>query len=445
MGSHFFVFCLFPVFLSSFTDLYAHDLLRMSQLVLVGACAVIARPVRRYHLSVTVVLLVLLAVIAVLQSGRWGLIEAFHLYLLVLCGWVWIDQLRSAPEPHLLASIVALPSAYIILVLMPRWAALMLEGLDLHHQEFFPYFNNPRFFGHWLTLSYSLMILASMCLKRRGMRYASIGVWCVLSLWIAFVLASGTRGSWFALLPASLIVAAIGRAGRRLSLQMLGSFCSGAAAYAVMFLVVPAFLTDTMPSTGAGHVTDFTTLSRRNELWALALNGVGEHPLVGNGPMMFSAAGSGAGAHPHNIVLQFAYEWGIPLTIVVIFAVMRLLWRCFGACRRDGENDLRVALFVSVCGGLIHAQVDGILIMPLSQTLFVLLFAWLISLDSHGKLSADRQYSVRAVLLPTALVLAALCYPEVKDLHGWENAGIEEDGIGIHLPRFWVRGSIVAN
>jgi hypothetical protein len=77
--------------------------------------------------------------------------------------------------------------------------------------------------------------------------------------------------------------------------------------------------------------------------------------------------------HPHNALLQWAAEWGLVSTIIVIFIVLWGYVQWVRQCRqvvehsKDKEIELRIALTVSLTAASIHAMLSGIIVMPLSQ------------------------------------------------------------------------------
>ena len=55
------------------------------------------------------------------------------------------------------------------------------------------------------------------------------------------------------------------------------------------------------------------SFSVRLILWKQAVNLIKQHPFFGVGPQHFAYYPNEWGAHPHNAVLLFATEWGLPV------------------------------------------------------------------------------------------------------------------------------------
>jgi len=445
VGSFFLLFVAGAYLVGERTGMHPHDVQRIGQLVLIGVSALLM-VTRGLTTSRTAFLFVVLSCLAALSAGRWGLIECIHLVSLYMLAVLWAARLRDTPEPHLLACCSALVGAYIAL-LLPRWAALVFENLNFHPQEFFTGFSNQRFFGHWATLSVPLLVLARQRAQANRFRARLLDV--IVGLWLCFVIASGTRGTWLALLAVALAAPLAGSAGRALAWGMTRSAFIGIILYGLMFWLAPLMASGDTGLDGLSRIAEGAALSGREVLWSLAVEGITARPLLGAGPMMFSALRNDFAAHPHNVVLQFAYEWGIPLTLLAAAVALKLLYRQLRKCRQDND-PLRVALLMSIAGGLVQAQVDGVLIMPFGQILFVLSCAWLASLDggrtapSAAAESNGSSGSYRVLLLCLVFTQFWLVSPELKRLEAWEEEILQANGAGLYFPRFWAQGVIPA-
>jgi hypothetical protein len=425
-------------------DLEYHDAQRIAQLILVTAAALfvaVAPPSVPRWVGPTVAGLLLAAG----TGGRWSVIECLHLLSLVLLWAVWAERLRAHPE-GLLVPLVGL-TAFYVFVLCVRWLAMVQNGLTFHVQEFYPGFSNQRFFGHWVSLTAPLIVLAALRAGtwRNPWRY---GGELLAALWVCFVFASGTRGSWLALASAGTALCFAGPAARRVAWGIGRAVLAGGLLYLVMFeLLLPVPL-DTGEPSGLSRIsgTSNTYLSRREEMFALITNGLSSRPLLGAGPMGFAATWNTVAAHPHNLFVQAAYEWGIPAALLLLCFVMYTLARQCRQCRRHPDL-LRAALFACVVGALAQAQVDGLLVMPFGQTLFVLIAAWLASLErASGEPGAPAgdgvRWSLRGSMLLAAIALWGLVSPELNDLDAWAKMGLQRSELSLLLPRFWSQGFI---
>ncbi|MBC7204578.1 MAG: hypothetical protein H5U29_13895, partial [Pusillimonas sp.] len=211
VGGFFILSSSIPFLLSAFSDWYFHDLSRLAQIVtaIISGLLLGRLPIRN---SVLVWIAVACMFALAIRAGRWGVIEALHLALLALCAKAWAVRLRQVHEVHFAHFLMFPALAYLCLILLPRWLALTLEGLSFHPDAFFFGFENPRFFGHWVTLTLPLMIyVAQSDAQRRGLR--CYGSWLLVALWIAFLISSGTRGSWLSLGIVAIALPLLGKGG----------------------------------------------------------------------------------------------------------------------------------------------------------------------------------------------------------------------------------------
>src|SRR5476651_1958481 len=110
-----------------------------------------------------------------------------------------------------------------------------------------------------------------------------------------------------------------------------------------------------------------------------------ERPWLGFGPMHFADIANDIAAHPHQAILQWASEWGVPSTLCVIALVARAGWTTLGIVREPALSVvpvdlLRLCLFASLIGALTQAMVDGVIVMPVSQLWLALVVGWLMAL-----------------------------------------------------------------
>jgi hypothetical protein len=425
-------------------DMHAHDQQRFAQWIVLLVSACVLRPnatsAMRYVLWVAAG-----ALLFGIAAGRWGLLEALHLSGLGMLVCLWGAQLSMRRETLLLPAVL-LPVLLYVLMLTPRMGALVFEELAFHVREFFPSFSNPRFFGYWVTLT--LPVIASI---ERGEVLGDRAV-CVRyvlgSIWFFFLLMSGTRGSLIALLCVALLSAFCGANGRTLTSRLLKIACGGVVLYAIALYVLPQAATEGMANSGAARVLEGPQLSSRDQLWSLALEGIAIHPILGNGPMMFAAAANRVASHPHNLMLQLAYEWGIPVALAFTSMLALYLYRCARYARKISDSR-PLAIVAGLSGGLIQAQVDGVLAMPFSQTYFVLLLAWLISIFSPdknrgipAKQSGRLTKGFCAVLFLNVCAQVVLSNPEWSDLSEWEQRTLRLYEMDVYQPRFWAQGVI---
>jgi hypothetical protein len=193
-----------------------------------------------------------------------------------------------------------------------------------------------------------------------------------------------------------------------------------------------------------------TTLSDRDIIWAMALEMVVDRPLLGFGPMHFADVYNTVAAHPHQAVLQWAAEWGLPSAILVSLVFLRA-FRATASILADRRESvltvdvLRGCLAASALALLVQAMVDGVLVMPYSQLGLSVVLGWLWALHPVEASSCGRGCKVNIYPFLSGFLVAIAWlvhivlrdYPMISDPNFMFN-DIRDAG----FPRFWLYGMI---
>jgi tetratricopeptide (TPR) repeat protein len=289
---------------------------------------------------------------------------------------------------------------------------------------------------------------------RAGPRRAFLGLGLVLL--VVEILLCQSRGGTAALVLGMLLVPLLrsaatdkppsepgtGEMSRPWQVAIVGSIAAGAAAMAIA----------SRPKGGLGFEQSLEKL----ELFRRAAELVRDHPLWGVGRGAFGSAFSpyqpGAGAtafeYAENLPLQWAAEWGVPMTIVALGAIAWSLWPVLS--RRTLASPVRRCALVGV--GALCAQnlVDlGLEITAVAALLVYVLGGLLgasLGTSAHGGEPRPR-------LLPFGAVLTTLCIGLVLAL-GSDSPARERERLhaqlararGIPDERFWggLRSALLA-
>jgi len=357
--------------------------------------------------------------VSALQAPATGnaLLEVGHIMLLFVLAGLVATAYRQQPvwaERVLLGSIVACVGLYAVQFAVGYGMHLGLDGIKLWPEGDIG-FNNIRHFNQLQTWTLPLLAVPVLALPR-SWSAARGAVPGLLALWWALVIASDVRGTVLAMLGAVICVVVLFRSGARswLKVQAAG-LLAGGALYAVLFVML-----GDAPEV-VGRLADAGEYGGRIESWAEALQLWASQPWLGVGPMHFSWAPHQftRGAHPHNALLQWLAEWGLPSTVIMVTLT------CWGAGRwmgwersaqphdtGRGDTALRVGLVASALAGGAHAMVSGIIVMPVSQMLLVLVggWAWGRYLQAHPPTpvrDAGRAQLVIAVVLVASMGIVA--------------------------------------
>lgn len=389
---------------------------------------------------------------------RWAFLEWGMLLLLTVLALgiaAGRRELGEKADTVLLLLLFATAAAYAVKTVAVYVSMLLVGpdyGLGFDVRELYTGFSNIRFFGHVQTMLLPFLVLPVMWWGTTRAR--RIMLWSMPAFWWMLAIGSGTRGTWIALLIGSMAAYFFGReSGRCWTRWQFKGAILGAAAYLLFILLVPELLS--RPASFLHRTDDIISLSNRELLWAAAVNFSVEHPWLGMGPMHFSSLWNPVAAHPHNALLQWMAEWGMfaALLFTLVFAYAGLSWalrvRAVAAVRPETRlSMLAVALLVALTGAAAQAMVDGVIVMPVSQTLLAALCGWAMG-HYLGKPATHIVYGWRRWLVAAAVVLFAAgavvngVAPDILRIAQREKAYFESRPPGeILLPRFWAQGWI---
>lgn len=270
----------------------------------------------------------------------------------------------------------------------------------------------------------------------------------VASLTVVFVLAASGRGILLAFGLA--VVAAVAVLGRR-STPVLRE----AAVSAVAGLIFWGILFAAFGESGTGLSRLGSGSVGRLEMWAASLRMAASNPWLGVGPIHFAYYLGPFASVPHNLLLQLAAEWGVPVALIGVLVAVQGLRSWVGQARQaDKASRLEpdawpCGLTMMVVAVLVNAMVDGSVTTPTSQ---IAAATGLGALLAEG-LPATRRCSrpvwasarLAAVALPSVALLLAVAASEAPRLarrHYDLRMAHTEGG---DMPRFWSCGQIAGH
>ncbi|RTL15939.1 MAG: O-antigen ligase family protein [Burkholderiales bacterium] len=344
---------------------------------------------------------------------------------------------------HLLFAIVVGQFAYVLLA-----SAMLMYGLLVEHLiapwHGFPGFENPRFFNHSQTLTIPLLLAFSLRPQAaRPVRHlAAVAV--VLHVFLIGVFLA--RATVVGLVIAVVIVAFTLREQRLLKTMLIHA-ALGAAVYVIGCKLLPLWL-DIPEMPIFRDPNERGSIEARLYLWQIAVQNLREHPWLGVGPMHFAHQVNGEAAHPHNVYLQIASEYGLPFALIAIAAVLMWLRRRFRLLRQDaGAEDTLLAMgcLTAIVSALIDGLFSGNFVMPISQTWMVLCAALLMALQAPRADQTGVELPAWLARIPSgcvalglivnlALMAGELSQPEV---HLGTGHSLRPEG---NNPRFWLDG-----
>lgn len=307
-------------------------------------------------------------------------------------------------------------------------------------------FSNKRFYGQFQT--FTLPLLALPLLVSNVARPARSAVFVLLCVWWLIVISGGTRGTWLGMGVAGAVLVFLGQHGRRWVVWQLAALAGGLLLYWLVFNVLARYLGIEISNAAADRLT--TSLSGRGPIWWQAWHMMLERPWLGFGPMHFADISNDIPAHPHQAILQWVSEWGVPSALCVAALVARAGWATVDILRERElswapVDLLRLCLFASLVGALTQAMVDGVIVMPVSQLWLSLVAGWLMALHVW-RTPAVTPSPILAKMWTAASVVSVgmLVFIAIRDVPHLTERIQHYMGLGQdHLqPRFWAQGVI---
>ena len=452
-------------------DLSWHDQQRLAQIVLLVMVAATAAwrhtPVRpgmmavpiwsfmprgaRFALSAALLLGAVSSVLAPMQ--RWAYVEWSLMTLLIALGFFVADLRRRMGDrlDRLLMGVLLFTATAYMVKFFSAYAAVLVEQLPMHMRWLFDGFSNPRFFGQFQSMTLPLLVLPAMWWAKTPLLRVTLTM--IPIFWWMLAFASGTRGTWLAMMCAcAMVFLCVRNESYRWLKWQLGTILGGLAAYGLFFFVVPGLFA--VHTDMVGRLSDIANLSFRDVLWKSAIEFVASHPILGIGPMHFSYYPNPIAAHPHMSFLQWAAEWGLPSALLMLGLALYAgasYARQLRATTTAGDEayTLRLALLASLCAAATHSLVDGVIVMPYSQTLLAILCGWALAIyqsqsPSPPRIDRTAEQVSRATIVLSALLLLWGIYPQIPDVvnrAGMFDTTVVVEGVAF-FPRFWSSGWI---
>lgn len=333
-----------------------------------------------------------------------------------------------------------------------------LRGLS----NFIPWgFANVRYWGHIATWCMPLLPLA-ICvspLKNNRAWWAFVLVGAGIWWWILFFTAS--RGSILGVFFGMTLTGVLfGKKSLPWLKASLLCFLSGVIFWCVLSVLVPMFFSDdvqarTIKAGDSGRIDLYV------EAWNMSLKnfpfGMGVQSWITHDPITTEYQNSPKFAHPHNMYLMWAAEYGWFLIAVMIPVVLQAIlsfWRRRSQLLESGGSErllLLIGFTASVSAALFHAGVSAVFMAPASMLvgLWVLSGFWGLvgsestEFSSHERLLPPLKARVIALGVVGFLIgLWVLWVSEVwlyyKDMRVDESQyDLMSEGV---QPRFWLHG-----
>lgn len=380
--------------------------------------------------------------------------------VLWITGTIAVSALSASPNFRLLALYsLLLTASFVTLRPAAGIAAVLYTGQGELLQDWWLPFANPGFVSQ--ALVWTLPLLSIVRLLPLGKRKAIIGNCCSVFSVTGFMMMfwAGGRGAIGAILVAMVIAFAVTRDEtpyRSPTFLILLHLIAGA----LLSVAVRNLLTLVTQSAYQGEALIRPGLSLRDVLWQRALDMVLANPLLGEGPGHFAIFDGPdfLAAHPHNLILQLASEWGLPAAISFVFIwinLIRTFAKKLSSARQTDESPEQLAtgeaLLITVIGASVLAMFDGVLVMPWSTLLGAIVCGmsihWSsncskITLQSSGaSVPADALLKGFAAIAVTASIATCWGGWTLRSCHELNNTDKTTSHRYLN-PRFWLDGRL---
>jgi len=336
-------------------------------------------------------------------------------------------------------------------IFFTAFLASFIENIPLQWPEPFSGFSNVRFFNQYQIWSITLLALPLLIypeLDKRLKFFLKI----IATGWAILLFASASRGAVLSVLLAMLMTLFLFKEYAKEFLKLNGLILiAGLIGYLFLFKLIPVLL-ENQVTVDWEPTKDITNSSGRIELWQYAIQYIIDNPWLGIGPMHYAYYPGPTHAHPHNSLLQWACEMGIPSTLLVIFLIysglsawVKKFYHLNNNNKLYAPSHLWIALFCSLCSGLIYSLVSGVIVMPLSQITMALIIGWMLGIyfqDQESKPVSQLQHI--SFMLLAGATLITLTYTVLPSLLPRLNsyADLPYQDYPIIAPRFWQIGGI---
>lgn len=271
-------------------------------------------------------------------------------------------------------------------------------------------FMNVRFFNQLQVILIPLLCLSFYMEELKKFRFLAMLAFSFL--WL-ILLQSEARGAVLAIMVSAFLVYCFLpiSARKHFIRPLLTAIVLGTGLWLVLIVILPLFIFDNdiwqLRVDSSGRIT----------MWLYILQEMPQRIFMGYGPMGFAWAERKPllNAHPHNSLLQFLYEYGVVVFIIVTSWSILQLVRLLGRLKRiQGENPDTIIIF-ALWSALVYSLFDGMIVMPLSQALLVALLA--INCQYSNVITVHTQWRLGAtlgVLLLGTVLISSFGSPELN-------------------------------
>lgn len=349
-------------------------------------------------------------------------------------------------------AVVASATLYSALALMSI-AIAIANGGPLERSSIILGYDNYRLFSHAQTVVLPLLVISCGRSVRGG--EPSRLVWFALAVNVALLIFTLGRATALALSIATMVSLLL---FRRAAFEYVRYFSVGVALGAVvylgLFVGLPWLMASSAEALAPQGAASLQSDHSRFLLWRLAVDYVAREPWLGIGPMHYAHYSNLKAAHPHNVYLQLASEWGTPLMIGLVALSAYAAWRMsrvIAACTNPEQATMGIGLFTAMIAIAVDGVFSGNFVMPVVQVWIATAIGWAVAWTranasarvgaGHVSLSWHWMAGAGVMLVASQAWLCWSIGPEVLDLKAHlDHVRLDISKIGRSAPRFWSNG-----
>jgi len=344
-------------------------------------------------------------------------------------------------------------SAVYVATILLLIAAAHLTGQTLNRAEVFVGYDNYRFYNHVQSAAVPLAVLAMTVASRRSWLrgvawFSAIGGFALL-----FTVAG--RGTLVGIVTGAAVIGILfGRAAFATLRNLAVAAVLGLLLFALLFWLLP-LLTGMTPEFSEGYYgARMGSVEARFFLWRIALSYIEQSPWLGIGPMHYAHFHNPEAAHPHNVYLQIAAEWGVPMLLLVVgtgLMALRSFARAVHRCADVRQRDCGIGLFMACVAIAVDGLFSGNFVMPVSQVWIAFTIGWAMAWMANQRGIGQGAHAeggwrfapgrlAALGLLVSQLWLVWTVWPEVRHLDEHVKQAMERVPNATMNPRFWSHG-----
>ena len=183
-----------------------------------------------------------------------------------------------------------------------------------------------------------------------------------------------------------------------------------------------------------------TTSGGRIDMWLSIIDQLKfSHVFLGVGPGIYeySFPARGPLSHPHSSIFELLNEWGGIATLLFSYLVFSTIRKVYKHIKQHNKDIITAAIFYSWLSGGMYSLVSGVLVMPVPQTLFFILWGLILSRINPPLLLP----TVESKLLKFLLLISFFIFIVFFIYHAYYFYSlINPDNGYTHGPRFWSVG-----